>query len=99
MKHKLAHFPPEYKEFDVASIQALASGKATEHQQKNALNWIINQACNTYDLSYRPGDNGETCFAEGRRFVGLQIVKLLKLSLSELKKLETKKMEKNDSRK
>lgn len=76
---KPAPFEPE----DASAIQALERGNATSGQQKRALAWLINKACATYDLSYRPGDEGrrDTDFAEGRRFVGLQLVKLLKIKI------------------
>lgn len=64
-------------------------GGASEDQQKRALDWIINVGAGTYDMSYRPGGeegNRDTVFAEGRRFVGSQIVKLSKLNLSRMTK-------------
>lgn len=62
---------------DTMAIKALATGTANDGQQKRALAWIINAVCGTYDLSFRPGESGdrETAFAEGKRHVGLQIVK------------------------
>ena len=74
--------PPAYEDYDVRALQALAAGNASDRQQQRALQWIIEAAAGTYDMSYRPGgEDGrrDTDFAEGRRFVGLQIVKLLKL--------------------
>ena len=68
-----------------AALQALEKGSANLHQQKLALNWLIHKCCRTYDLSYRPGRDGETAFAEGRRFVGLQLVRVLALKLGTLK--------------
>jgi hypothetical protein len=55
--------------------------------QQRALKFIIENLCGTYDLSYRPGPDGDrdTTLAEGKRFVGLQIVKLLKVNLGVLK--------------
>lgn len=66
---------------DAAAIQALASGVANEGQQKHALRVIVERLCGTYDLSFRPGDDGRraTDFAEGKRHVGNQIVRLTKL--------------------
>lgn len=69
---------------DAAAIQALAIGEADSHQQQRALNWIINCAAGTYDLEYRT-DSRDHAFASGRRFVGLQVVKLLKLNLGAFK--------------
>jgi hypothetical protein len=75
--------PAPYEEADVYAIKALAAGVANEGQQQRALGWIVNTLCGTYDLSYRDGDNGDrnTVFAEGKRFVGLQLVKLSKIIL------------------
>lgn len=75
--------PPAFEDADVAAVQALERGNASPDQQKRALRWIIEKGAGTYDLSYRPGTEGQrdTDFAEGRRFVGLQLVKLLKLKL------------------
>lgn len=77
--------PPTYGAFEAASIQALAAGTATSHQQKAALEWIIDKAAGTYDLSFSPDGDRATAFAEGRRFVGLQLVKLTKISVDKLK--------------
>jgi hypothetical protein len=62
---------------DTMAIKALATGTANEGQQRRALKWIIEAACGTYDLSFRPGPDGEreTAFAEGKRHIGLQLVK------------------------
>lgn len=73
----------------VAAVQALARGEATAQQQVQALNWIINQACATYGQSFQLEGDRETVFAEGRRFVGNQLVKLTKLSLNALRKVNT----------
>lgn len=79
--------PPSYEDVDVMAIQALARGEAQPHQQKRALDWIIDSAAGTYDMSYRPGSDGrrDTDFAEGRRSVGLAIVKLVKLKIGMLR--------------
>ncbi|SDH08351.1 hypothetical protein [Pelagibacterium luteolum] len=77
---KHAHTPAEYSAADVAAIRALHEGVANEGQQRRAMEWIIRNACGMYDLSYRPGgQDGDraTAFAEGRRFAGLQIAKML----------------------
>lgn len=77
----LACEPAPYDDTDIRAVQALAAGVANDGQQKQALDWIIKRAANTYDLAYRPGEEGrrETDFALGRAFVGQQIVKMLKL--------------------
>ena len=69
--------PPVYDKPDMFALKGLANGTATPDQQKHALDYIVRVLCGTYDLSYRPTSERDTAFAEGRRFVGLQLVKLL----------------------
>lgn len=80
------YFPPVYDMADAAAIKALAAGTATEDQQRRALKWMVEKACCTYDVSYRPSGDRDTAFAEGRRFVGIQIVKMVNLDMSIFKK-------------
>ena len=71
---------PEYTKADVVALIALAQGAATDYQQKRVVELLVNRICETYGLSYRPGGteaDRDTAFAEGKRYVGLQIVKLL----------------------
>jgi hypothetical protein len=72
---------------DVSAMQALQNGTANDDQQRRALRWIIEKAAGTYDFSFYPGER-ETSFALGRVFVGQQVVKLMRLNVSELVKLE-----------
>jgi hypothetical protein len=74
--------PAEWEDADAHAIKALSRGDADEIQQKRALDWIITKAARTYDMSYHPEKPGDTAFAEGSRFVGLQIVKLVNITLS-----------------
>ena len=77
--------PVPYTEREVRLIQALARGDATEEMQRDALKFIIEVVAGTYDMSYRPESERDTCFAEGRRMVGLTLVKLLKIIPSRMK--------------
>lgn len=77
------YIPFPYDIADVSAVQAVAAGRGNEEQQKRVVAWII-AAAGTYDLSYRPTSDRDTAFAEGRRFLGLQIVKLNNLSLRSL---------------
>ena len=64
---------------DVSALFALSEGIANEEQQVRALNAIHKIAC-TGDMSYRPNELGgdrDTAFAEGKRYVGLQLKKLI----------------------
>lgn len=74
--------PAPYEDADVAAFKALASGVANDGQQKRALAWLIHQAARTYDVSYRPESDRDTAFAEGSRWVGLQVVKLINMPAS-----------------
>lgn len=80
--------PAAYVPADIAAIQALQRGEADPAQQMRVLSWLVNTVCGTYEPSFRPGADGEreTCFAEGRRFVGLTLVKAMKLNLSTLRR-------------
>jgi len=71
--------PAPWSDADAYAVKALAAGNASEGQQKRFLSWLINGAAQTYDVSFSPTSDRETSFAEGRRFVGLQVVKLLNM--------------------
>jgi len=82
-RHKAQPFEPvEYDEMVVGALRALATGTANSGQQATAWAWI-QYVCGVgeyADMSFRPGGaDGErlTAFAEGRRFVGLQILKMI----------------------
>lgn len=70
-------------EYITGAIKALAAGNANDIQQKNALKWIIEDLCATYDMSFRPGSVRESDFAEGKRHVGNQLVRQMKLIVKE----------------
>lgn len=82
--------PPHLEPAEIAAIKALAVGAASIHAQKLALNVIIHKICRTYDMSYRPGPDGErdTVFAEGRRSGGLELVKVINMPAAATKKEE-----------
>jgi hypothetical protein len=73
-----AHTPAPYDKDILMAVRACIAGVATDGQQKMTMDWIITKAANLYDMSYRPRDTGATDFHEGRRFVGSQIVKMLR---------------------
>lgn len=84
-----AWMPADYELPDVEAVQAVAKGLANEVQQKRAIAWII-KAADTYDVSFRSDADGgdrDTAFAEGKRFVGLSIVKLVNMSGAALEAL------------
>lgn len=77
--------PADFSPLDITAVQALARGDADAKTQQRALKWIIERAALTYDLDYRP-DSRDHAFASGRRFVGLEIVRMLKLDAGEVVK-------------
>jgi hypothetical protein len=76
------YHPPDYDEHIVMAMRAFASGTANDGQQKIVWDWL-QYATGTgqwADMTFRPGGvdaERESAFAEGKRFVGLQILKLL----------------------
>lgn len=89
----LPWFPTEYEDHHVQAMKALARGDCPEHLQKIALDWIINQACDTFGMSFRPDDMGgdrASNFAEGKRHVGNQIVKMIEMIPATLRKNSNK---------
>jgi hypothetical protein len=65
---------------DAIAIRAVAQGDASPDQQKRAIEAIIGRIACTDDMSFRAEDHGgmfETAFAEGKRYVGLQIRKMI----------------------
>lgn len=77
--------PVPYELADATALQALQRGDAEPFQQQRALKWLIEQAAGTYEFQYYPSDR-DTSFALGRAFVGQQVVKLLRLNTSQLRR-------------
>lgn len=77
--------PALYEEADVYAVQALFRGVANDGQQKRALQWILEHACKVKDLPWVAGGlEGQraTDFANGRKFAGHQILKMLELRIT-----------------
>jgi hypothetical protein len=73
------HDPPGYDEPIVMAMRAFATGTANSGQQQDVLDYI-QYVCGVgkfQDLSYRPGDQHATSFAQGKACAGLQIMKML----------------------
>ena len=73
--------PARYDRADAYAIKAVAKGKATEAQQRRAIDWIIRAAAMTYDETFVPGQPDLSDFLAGRRSVGLQVVKLINIPI------------------
>ena len=87
---------PLWEDADAYAIQALERGEANPEQQKRALRWIVEEACQTYGFSMTPDIDRLSAIFDGRRFSGLQIVKLIKINMSKVKEVRAKKAEKTD---
>lgn len=77
---------PPYDEATAFAFKALASGTANDGQQKAVVDYIL-AVSGAYDLSYRPdamGGDRATAFAEGKRFVGLQLIKMMNLPVGRI---------------
>lgn len=77
--------PVPWTDETAGALQALEQGRAAEHQQKLALDFIINGICDTYGFHFYADSQNNTNFALGRAFAGQQIVKILKLNLTALR--------------
>ena len=87
MADKRAPIPvPPWEDADAYAIQALNAGKATPEQQMRAMKWIIYGACATYDFCTNPESDRLSAIFDGRRFAGLQIVKLATINMEDVKK-------------
>lgn len=84
-KHRPWH-PYKWEDADAGALQALVRGDAQPHQQQRAIKLIVEGLCDTYGMSYYPFSTRDSDFAEGKRFVGNQIIKLIKLNLAKLSK-------------
>lgn len=74
----------EINKADCVALQALRAGNANEGQQKQALAAILH-ICGTDDMEFLPDEHGgerETHFKSGKRFVGLQLKKLVSFNLN-----------------
>lgn len=78
--------PAPWEEHHAHAMQALAAGNATSEQQRVALQWIIEGACGHNDWAYRPASERDTAMFLGRQFVAKQIVKLLNINPTILKR-------------
>lgn len=67
------------------AFKNLYDGTATEEQQKLLLNWLLEFGCRVNDMDWFPSGDRDSCFAAGRRFVGQQIVRQIKLKVGQMK--------------
>ncbi len=86
--------PPDYDERVVHAVRALAEGKATAHHQDIVWRWL-RYVTDIDGMSFRPGGrkgSRDTDFAEGKRFVGHHLMKLLhpELSIEDVRQADAK---------
>jgi len=81
-KSVLASIP--YDKAELNAMYALSVSAATAEQQKRAWDWIIGALCRYLDISYRPSaedPNGrDSAFADGRRFVAAEMIKMTRVN-------------------
>lgn len=77
----------------VYALKAMSEGVASDTQQRLILHEVLNLT-GYYDLSYRPDSDRDTAFAEGKRFVGAQIVKMVNLPADIIEKAKESKSKK-----
>jgi hypothetical protein len=85
MPKKDPWLPPDYDPTVIWAWRAFCKGEATPHQQQTLFAYImyVTAASEEYaDLSFRPGDQWATAFAEGKRQVGLMLRKLSRPELT-----------------
>ena len=68
--------PPDHDEAVIYAFRAFVAGEANAGQQKLLADYL-KYITGLDDLSYRPGSERDSAFAEGKRFVGLELFKLL----------------------
>ena len=80
--------PADYSEADIYAMQALAAGIASAAQQKRALEWLLYKVCGAYDETYFADSERNSAYAQGKRHVGLQIVKAINLPATAFTKMK-----------
>ncbi len=73
---------PRIEDADIFALQAVASGTANDAQQRRAYDYIVRTLCDTDRMTFWPGgEDGKraTDFAEGKRWVGLQLWRIEKM--------------------
>lgn len=72
----------DFEDADVFALQAVSNGNASTGQQQRAIAFVRNVICEGERLSFMPGgEDGRraTDFAEGKRFVSVQIRRFLNM--------------------
>jgi len=67
------------------AVRMLSAGEADAHHQTKVFDFIVNDLCDSYGMSYRPDNHSATDFAEGKRWVGMQLVRIMKTVPSDIR--------------
>ncbi|HKD26964.1 MAG TPA: hypothetical protein VKC66_13820 [Xanthobacteraceae bacterium] len=73
---------PPIEDADIFALQAVANGAASNAQQQRAYDYMVRTLCETDRMTFWPGgEDGKraTDFAEGKRWVGLQLRRIEKM--------------------
>jgi hypothetical protein len=73
---------PRIDDADIFALQAVANGTASSAQQQRAFEYVVRSLCETDRMTFWPGaEDGKraTDFAEGKRWVGLQLRRIEKM--------------------
>jgi hypothetical protein len=73
---------PRIDDADIFALQAIAGGIASNAQQQRAYEYVVRILCETDRMTFWPGgEDGRraTDFAEGKRWVGLQLRRIEKM--------------------
>jgi hypothetical protein len=73
---------PRIADTDIFALQAVAGGTANNAQQQRAYEYVVRTLCETDRMTFWPGgEDGKraTDFAEGKRWVGLQLRRIEKM--------------------
>lgn len=81
----------------VSALQALHHGRADEHQQKRALDWILQRACRVFSTTFVAGDPHASAFMQGRAQVGHIIINATRTSAEAAAALEDLNQKDNEN--
>lgn len=76
-------FECEYGPVHVAAAKALMIGEARADQQIEFMKWLVNSACQYNEVAWEAESERASSFEAGRRYVGVQIVKLTQIVIKE----------------
>lgn len=67
----------------IRAVKAMNEGKASDVQQRRVVDWLF-EVTGTRDLEFRPESERASAFASGKRWVGLQLGKMIAQPLANI---------------